>query len=237
MIAICLMFKDENEFLQEFLNYHKSLGFDKVILYDNNSKITPVVDSSFVIIENWTDISVGKQQRAYNHCINKYRSDFDWIAFIDTDEYIILKNHKNIKSFLKDYDHADAVGLNWLVYGSSYLEDFKSHRDFYMHSDYLDPINEHIKSIVKTKKVPNNFFSLHHFPVKTVNVNNKLITTDFSKPPVHSIAYIKHCLTRTRKEFERKMIRGRGDGVRSYSYTFEETEARFNKLQIEKGYT
>ena len=35
-IAICLICKDENQYLEEWLNYHRSLGFNHFFIYDNN---------------------------------------------------------------------------------------------------------------------------------------------------------------------------------------------------------
>ena len=39
-VAICLIIKDENEYLEEWLQHHKNIGFNYFIIYDNQSKIS-----------------------------------------------------------------------------------------------------------------------------------------------------------------------------------------------------
>lgn len=39
-IAICLIIKDENQYLEEWLNHHRKLGIDFFIIYDNNSEVS-----------------------------------------------------------------------------------------------------------------------------------------------------------------------------------------------------
>ena len=53
-----------------------------------------------------------------NHRFQTY-----WVAFIDCDEFITLRDeNNNISNFLKDYEKYPGVGLNWLMFGSSHLE-------------------------------------------------------------------------------------------------------------------
>ena len=35
-IANCLLVKNENNYIKEHIYYYKSIGYDNVILYDNN---------------------------------------------------------------------------------------------------------------------------------------------------------------------------------------------------------
>ena len=35
-VAICIEVKNDNRYIREWLDYHKKLGFDNIILYDNN---------------------------------------------------------------------------------------------------------------------------------------------------------------------------------------------------------
>ena len=38
-IGVCLIIKNENEYLEEWLTHYRSLGVDKFFIYDNNSTI------------------------------------------------------------------------------------------------------------------------------------------------------------------------------------------------------
>ena len=37
-ICLCAIVKNENRYLREFIEYYKKLGYNKIILYDNNEK-------------------------------------------------------------------------------------------------------------------------------------------------------------------------------------------------------
>ena len=62
-VAICIEIKNENRYIREWLEYHKKLGFDNIILYDNNDSngedvfdvIGEDIRSGFVIYENIKD--------------------------------------------------------------------------------------------------------------------------------------------------------------------------------------
>jgi hypothetical protein len=38
--SICLIIKDENEYINEWLDWHIKIGFEHFYIYDNGSKIT-----------------------------------------------------------------------------------------------------------------------------------------------------------------------------------------------------
>ncbi|HKC67421.1 MAG TPA: glycosyltransferase family 2 protein, partial [Bacteroidia bacterium] len=113
-IGICLICKDENQYLQEWLDYHRGLGFSHFFIYDNNSKI-PIsntlsgqLDCTVIV---WKDDKLGKQTNAYFDCC-KNNPQFDWLFFIDTDEFLILKKHKTVQEFLSEFKGFKAIGLN-----------------------------------------------------------------------------------------------------------------------------
>jgi hypothetical protein len=56
---------------------------------------------------------------SYDHCLKRYRDYHRFMAFIDDDEFIILKRVSRIHEILKHYERAGSVQLNWVVFGSS----------------------------------------------------------------------------------------------------------------------
>jgi len=104
-IALCLFIKDENDYLKEWLEYHRSIGIQHFFVYDNNSKIPIVNTDSDVTVIVWKEDIVGKQSNAYYHCANNNK-DYRWIGFIDTDEFIIVDN---IVDFLDNYNNYNSV--------------------------------------------------------------------------------------------------------------------------------
>ena len=103
--VICAIAKNENAYLYEWAEYHLSLGFSHIYVYDNNDVDGERVDDVFANTEIASKISVfdvrGKrfvQKNVYNEFYAK--GQFDWCAFIDIDEFITLANHNTIQDYL-----------------------------------------------------------------------------------------------------------------------------------------
>ena len=62
----------------------------------------------------------GMQTRVYNKCAKRAIDDgHTWAAFIDVDEFIVLKKHRHIVQFLTEYCDSGAIILSWLIFGNS----------------------------------------------------------------------------------------------------------------------
>ena len=132
--AICVIIKDENDYLDEWLDYHLNLGIDEIYLYEDygslsHSTITGkygdrVHLNSIDILFNSDDpsknvINTGEQTQIqlFNYFSKFYRNKFDWILFIDLDEFLILK--QPLHQLLEEYDDKPGVLLKWRWYGAS----------------------------------------------------------------------------------------------------------------------
>ena len=151
--AVCLAAKDEEYYLQEWVEYHLRIGFDAIIIYDNGSTI-PIKQ----ILYNF--ITLGRvivhevpgdflQSKFYTSCIEQYRSEFKWIAFIDSDEFIFPKKYSNIKIFLAEYEDYGGVVANWVNFGTSGLLKRKDNSQIFNFILTDDEESSTIKSIVQ----------------------------------------------------------------------------------------
>lgn len=234
-LAICLIIKDENEYLEEWLNHHKQIGFEYFIIYDNQSELSVNryllqnnISEEGITIINWNDDKHGSQLRAYEHCCKNYK-DFDYIAFIDTDEFICLNNHRTIQEYINNLPKFDALGIYWRMYGDILypLARRKIENYTYYHE------NSHIKSIVNPEKVTN--WNDPHFATLNglyIDENKNIINSPIGKHTSKDI-YIKHTWTRSLSEFEQKIKRGSGDKV-IRQYTLENFY-NYNKLCIKNN--
>lgn len=125
---LCCIVKMENLYLRDFVEYYKNLGFDNIVLYDNNDEtgeypqqvIGDYVSCGYVIYKD----ARGKyryQLEAYDECYEEYRTEYDWIAFFDADEYLVILNGMRINDFLSQdkFKDACAIPFYWMVYGDS----------------------------------------------------------------------------------------------------------------------
>jgi hypothetical protein len=233
--AIILLIKDENEALIEWYSYHKSLGFDYFFIFDNESVIPIKALGDDMDVIKWDGKHIGSQTDAYNTGMKLAKEKgIDSCLVIDTDEFLILD--RNLQDFLKDFENKSAIGLNWLIYGSSFLEDKPANvlENFIYSSEENNPINRHIKSFIKVSRF-NHFIDPHFASVKavTVNINGEPIFSALSDTILHRCR-INHYFVKSRSEFIEKCNRGRGDKAGSRSLEeFDGYLVDFNKVKRE----
>ena len=60
---------------------------------------------------------------AYNDCYKKNNKYFDWLIFFDTDEYLYLKDFKNIKLFLSEvkFNKCEIIQFNYVFHSDNDL--------------------------------------------------------------------------------------------------------------------
>lgn len=207
MITICAIIKDcYSDYLIEWIDYHRNIGVDKFIIYDNESE-TPIKDvlseySNIVIINNINGLNM--QIKAYNHCIENNKNDFDWIIFIDDDEFIVCKD---IRVFLNKNNDFDCIKLKWKTFGSNSYKIKPENgllKSFIKRLPDNNPFNNQVKLIVKPNQI-SEFISPHECRFKN---NNVKILKDLNN------IYINHYFLKSEEEFKRKLKRGRADNVK-----------------------
>jgi len=121
--VVCAVIKDELD-LEEWLAYHLVLGFNHIFVYDHASQ-SPLKcrlknwSTEVTIVDQWPDTRGSVQLGAYDHFLHTFGSETKWAAFIDGDEYIVLKQASQIDHFLANYNNVQCVGLNWLYFGAN----------------------------------------------------------------------------------------------------------------------
>ena len=261
-IAICAIARFENRYIKEWVDYHLSLGFDYIYLYDNNregeERIASVLNvekeyKNRVIIVPYHHFSNDQcpQMRAYADCYE--RNECEWIAFIDIDEFITLSPKSkltNIKQLLHKCSSYDAILLNWMTYGDNekvFYEDAPVLLRFpkpmpYRFSQYnmwgSHPINGHVKTIIR-KDLNFRVNGPHVFygPKTCCNGDGESVENIAYQPKItFKTAYIRHYVTKSLEEYiEGKMKRQAADQAQSiYNLTsyFERNKPSLAKYRI-----
>jgi hypothetical protein len=120
--AVCCIAKNEDDYLAEWVDYNARLGFDEIhVLQHGDWRYRGPAHPALRLGEFPQDMH---QRDALNGWLDAHRHDFDWAAFFDVDEYLVLKNGDcNVKDFLARYDRHGGVAVNWKRFGDAGLED------------------------------------------------------------------------------------------------------------------
>lgn len=222
-LAVCAIAKNEGPYFKEWIEWHQKQGVEKFYVYDNESTdctkevLAPFIESG--LVEYIYFPGYRRQLAAYDDCLEKYRFDARWIAFIDLDELIVPVKDKSIPDFLKRFEGFPAVEINWLIYGSggakkkspgTMMERFKFHS---VPTHYL---NRHVKSIVDTRRVF-NLIGCHEaarISGYAADSHGNPIKKHFrEREPQQDVIRINHYAVRSYEEFLEKQTRGRASGT------------------------
>ena len=215
-VALVCIAKKEDNYIDEWIEYHFKLGFSKIIIYQNDWRYNGkyINDESVELIEY---DGIYKQMSAYNKFIKNNYSKYDWAGFIDVDEFIVLKKHSCISNFLEDYNDYDAVGFNWSMFGSNGLEFNGEYSVIKRFTKCRKQLIHEIKCFVNFNRTKDSLEFTWH-PHNVESGLNRTIAVDkshFINGPwnddnegCRDIAYINHYYIKTPAEFRQKMDRG-----------------------------
>jgi len=220
--VICAIARNEERYIDEWIHYHLSLGFHHIYIYDNS-------DDNSLQDKQSNEITIihfpgkSKQLDAYHNFISIFGDKHQWAAFIDLDEFIVLKKHNSISRFLSQY-RCSAIGLNWLLFGTNQHTHYKSEPVTKRFTQCASTPDHHIKSIVQLQYAW--FFNdPHHMMLRsgtTCDPHNQQIIGSFHSIGTTDIACIHHYYTKSEEEFIEKIERGRADTIKKRSYTESE---------------
>lgn len=228
-IVVSCPIKEDNEYLKEFVDHYLKLGFDRIYLYDNNDDenikpynlLLPYIKRNKVEIIDWRKSEFDDRYHRLDFFLF---CNFEWVLFVDDDEFLELRKHKNIRDFLSSMDKsATKIAFNNLHYGDNdqYYFEQRPVQERFLNPLPLDSgtgsfkFNSAIKSFLKKKKLRSIYDLNAHSLIDEspyYNANNKKIeleTTWRMKEEYvsYDTAYIKHYCTKSLEEFVKCKIK------------------------------
>jgi hypothetical protein len=210
--------------ISEWVAHHLLLGFDKIIVFDHLSTvpISSMIKTNFngrlniIRVYGIGNIKVSLMKQAIDIAS---KGNYSWMLYLDADEFLNLNKFANIKSFLGDFKEADAIGINWLMFGTSgHKEQPKGLiTEKFIRSEIR--LNKHVKSFVRPSVAirvnnphyfiitnSNRYFSANGTKMSIGPFNNQPLS--FIKSPI----YIAHFYTQSEEEHLRRKSRQMDDG-------------------------
>lgn len=240
--SICAIFKDEADYLKEWIEFHRVVGVEHFYLYNNKSSdeyysvLEPYINKGIVDLKEWPNPQ--SQMEAYKDFMIEKAKETQWVGFIDLDEYVVPNKTDTIGDFLAKFKNRPSVIMYWKCFGSSGLlnrnvsrlitEDFTvawpkcvDIGKFFFNTDY-----EYFPEYKKNGFMHYMWAKNKGIVIPPVNVFDKVCTYDCNpvksnKMPIQ----INHYLLKSLNEYkEKKSKRGGGVhpiGMHDMNYFFE----------------
>ena len=135
-ILLSTMVKNEDNYIKQWIEFHKSIGVDKFVIYDNakgndnglsyssnqsysdlSSLLEEYIKNNIVILIDWPypkrteKGSASGQTTQQNHSIYAFKTS-KYIGLFDVDEYINIQKKTNIKTILDDIIKYENINLD-----------------------------------------------------------------------------------------------------------------------------
>jgi hypothetical protein len=246
--VICAIVKFEEAYLDEWIDYHWGvLGFTHFYIYDNSYHFDleqwgqeQVKAGRPVTVRHHTGL--GQQTAVYQDCARRLVTGdlADSVAFLDIDEFVVLRKHERIHEFMDEYCPRGAVSLNWVTMGTDHRRAYEplpvSHRFVQRWSNDTDRLlgNKfwHSKTITRVRDIDlEGEFNAHYVTLKEpwqrVDTHGRAFKPHgkVNMDETNEVAGIFHFRSKSFKENVEKFKRGR---VSKMAFDIEKIE---NKIR------
>lgn len=250
-LGLVAIFRGEDDYLVEWIEFHKMMGVEHFILYDNGLEkssqvlLKPYIEKGLVTYIPFPDISglrdgrhadtLSTQQMAYADFIKRFRRHFKYILQLDIDEFLFPKSHNSITEILNKYDDSKLAGIeiNWTNFGNSGHITKPSGlviENFTKADSNIEPNT--VKSISKTRYLSKRFaytnvhrFS-HRFTLKDLFTKLFLGYPQTIKgKSANDLFQLNHYITKSKEEYLAK-----GQKFKKGWQTGKKTEELYTKL-------
>lgn len=249
--------KNENDYIVEWIEHYLGLGFDKIIICDNNDDnsldeiVADFVSRGTVEIFDCHGMTCFQERMFQMFC---EEGNYKWCAYFDCDEFLELGVHSNIKEYLETKKE-DCVAFNWVIFGPDGQLDKKpgkvSERFRVPYLPLLNIYNGFLKGILRGGrfKFRNVRFSGGHLPYpmdeevqnNTYNIGGYYLCDSApyqtGYPLRYKEGYIKHYYTKSFEEWLDKAKRGwplNTESLPLYRYFSLESREKITRAQHEK---
>lgn len=250
LAAVCAIAKNEGPYIAEWAIYHRLIGFDQILVYENESTddtpevLRKLAAAGLVETIPWPARADGRvQKKAYANGLRRLRPAFKWIAYIDIDEFLHIPGYKNsIRDFLEAHDHLDAIGVNWSMFGTSGHDEKRPGlviERFTRRAESSHSANRAVKTLAKTRSIVEPNLHNHVFAPGVVyqTTSGEPIPPGVgrSESVNHDLILINHYFTKSLEEWNAKVARGRATKPDNHPDKFrkEEDFRRNNRNEVE----
>ena len=233
-LCCATILKDEADYLDEWLAFHRVVGFDHFVIYDNGSTddtrrvLEPWERDGQVTVIPWRNFSdaLHPQKAANAHAVANFGERWRWMAFFDVDEFLFSPTHDTVPEALDAIvaAHGDlpVISTPWHNFG------FDGHDtrpdglviESYRERNVFPPLPEQrsllrYKSVLDPTRVESaatHAFAFEGLGPALINERGERMRVQAFEDREHAVSEhlrLNHYFTRSREEMARRHAKGR----------------------------
>lgn len=236
-LAIMAIFKNEEDYINDWIDYHIDQGINHFYLYCNDPNIQKYDFSKyqkFITLIDWTNkINNGShtiQRQAYFDCVTKYSHYCKFIMMLDIDEFVVNKSNKKVIDYIDTLDNnTKAIKIQRFNFGSN-GHVTKPTGKVYENYTMREKNCSSYKTIANTRFIDTSkmFFGVHDFNFlpKNGNILNSYFSYEYTGFPNGCNEYsvnetplvIHHYYTKSYDEYLKRCDLWKNGGVNTIGY-------------------
>ncbi|WP_158682570.1 glycosyltransferase family 2 protein [Pseudomonas alloputida] len=247
-VAVCAICRNERNYIEEWVAFYKSLGFEGVFIYDNVSDDgTSELLASLHAVKELTRVhwprkeGIPPQRDAYGHFLECYAQDYDYVLICDLDEFLVIDDG-SVQSLIAEAEHVSpnvgAIAFPWLIFGSGgQLTETNE-----LVIERFTKCDAKVARTVKTLFASKNTYNMRTHICDLLGgiyLDNALRTAEWDqrmpiklKSPVAGKARIHHYYTKSKEEWLRRRAQPKADRAKLELKNIEEYE-KYSALHTE----
>jgi len=139
-LVVCTVFKNESEYLEEWIEHNLDLGVDHFFLFDDASSdnyiavLQPYLARGLITLAPLNMHNPNHDPGRYsgyqitktNVIMSEFGHQIKWLAAIDIDEYVVPNKHDSLIAYLNEIEskvpNVGLVYIPWYNFGTSFCE-------------------------------------------------------------------------------------------------------------------
>lgn len=118
--ALVCIAKNEDNYLDEWIQYNLKIGFSDIFIYQNNWRFKSIESNEYPENVHFEILDGNRMQnKCYNDFIEKYNQKYDWVSFLDVDEFVYLENGIRLDDWLASINDQFVVYVHWRLFGDN----------------------------------------------------------------------------------------------------------------------
>ncbi|KAI9641830.1 hypothetical protein NHQ30_009690 [Ciborinia camelliae] len=234
-VSVCMAVKNQAEDLPEwFVHHYYHLGIKRFYIMDDGSDppLSEMEDLGIPrehVTFHYFDKSEhvpAMQEHIYDICVDKYRSNHTWMAFLDADEYLEMTGKENLNQFLELYEkdkHVGAMYVSWQTHSSAgLLKRAKSVRKTYIDCIWDGEGHNVLGKTIAKLSLYASMNSPHQVKSKSgsITVDENGVQAPIRRyPPTRDRIALHHYALKSREEYQEKVDRGNAmDDAKTWAF-------------------